>query len=252
MKIALIGYGNMGREIAEIVAESKAHSLVSVSYKTRSGGLDIAGIKKADVVIDFTSAEIVLDTIAKVLKIGTPMVVGTTGWYDNLAKVKQLVRKTKTGFIYGQNFSIGANMFFNIVGYASSLMQRYAGYDVFGVETHHTRKKDSPSGTARKLADVILKHFPRKTILQTEKLDRQIQANELHFASVRGGRNFGRHEIVFDSPADEIRIEHQAWGRRGFAEGAVLAAEFVQNKKGFYTVDDMFPLSPRLRRASRR
>lgn len=240
MKIALIGYGNMGQEIERVVQESGKHTIVSISYRGRNAGLDRKGIKGADVAIDFTSPEIVMKNIEAILTIGIPLVVGTTGWYSEFPKVKRLVSKHKGSFIYGQNFSIGANIFFKIIGLASALLSKYEGYDVFGVETHHVRKKDSPSGTARKLADVILQNFPRKTVLQTEKLDRQILSEELHFASVRGGRNFGRHEIVFDSDADEIRLTHQAWGRRGFAEGAVMAAEFIKNKKGFYDVSSLF------------
>lgn len=240
MKIALIGYGNMGREIEQVIKETGGHTIISISYKGRETGLDTKGIKGADVAIDFTSPEIVLKNIEALTGLDIPLVVGTTGWYNELPKVKLLVKKHKGSLIYGQNFSIGANIFFQITGFASSLVDRYEGYDVFGVETHHVRKKDSPSGTARKLADIILQNFPRKFVLQTEKLDRQIRNEELHFASVRGGRNFGRHEIVFDSNADEIRLSHQAWGRRGFAEGAIMAAEFIKNRKGFYDFSSLF------------
>lgn len=240
MKIALVGYGNMGKEIEKIVQETGNHAVVSISYKDRKAGLDKKGIAKADVAIDFTSPDIVLENTKELLRLGIPLVIGTTGWYKELSKVSELVKKHKGSLIYGQNFSIGANIFFKITGFASSLLNSYGGYDVFGIETHHTRKKDSPSGTARKLADVILQNFPKKSTLQTEKLDRQIRSDELHFASVRGGRNFGRHEIVFDSNADEIRLTHQAWGRRGFAEGAIMAAEFIKDKKGIYDFSLLF------------
>lgn len=240
MNIALLGYGNMGKEIEQVLHDQGNHHIISISYKNRTDGFDIKGLQKADVVIDFTSPQIVLQNIEYILKLGIPLVVGTTGWYDEMPRVKKLVKKQKASFIFGQNFSIGANVFFKITSYASSLLNQYKDYDVFGLETHHRGKKDSPSGTAVKLADSILQNFPRKTILLTEKLDRQILPNELHFASVRGGRNFGRHEIVFDSQADEIRLMHQAWGRRGFAQGAVLAAEFIKNKKGLYNFSEVF------------
>lgn len=240
MKIALLGYGNMGQEIEQIVRSSEDHQVTSISFKNRNDGLDKKGLKDADVAIDFTSPQIVLSNIEQVIKLGIPLVVGTTGWYEEIAQVKKLVTKQKGSLIYGQNFSIGANVFFKVVAYASSLLHQYSDYDVFGVETHHTGKKDSPSGTARKLADVVLQNFPRKTSLQTETLDRKITPQEFHFASVRGGRNFGRHEIVFDSQADEIRLMHQAWGRRGFAQGAVIAAEFIRDKKGLYNFSEIF------------
>ena len=240
MNIALLGYGNMGREIEQVVHDLGNHRITSISYKSRSDGLDRKGLQSADVAIDFTSPQIVLQNIEQVLRLEIPLVVGTTGWYEEMARVKKLVTKHKGSLIYGQNFSIGANVFFKVVAYASSLLHQYSEYDVFGVETHHVGKKDSPSGTARKLADVVLQNFPRKTALQTEKLDRKIKPEEFHFASVRGGRNFGRHEIVFDSPADEIRLMHQAWGRRGFAQGAVVAAEFIKDKKGLYDFSSLF------------
>ncbi len=240
MNIALLGYGNMGKEIEHVLAGSSAHKVISISYKQRKDGIDREGIMKADVVIDFTSPEIVLTNIKTVAMLRKPIVIGTTGWYSDLEKVKAIVKKQNIGLIYGGNFSIGANIFFKIVAYASSLLYETHAYDVFGIETHHIGKKDSPSGTARKLADVLLQNFPSKKELQTARLDRQIRKEELNFASVRGGRNFGRHEIIFDSPADEIRLTHQAWGRRGFAEGAVMAATFIKNKKGLYDFSDMF------------
>jgi 4-hydroxy-tetrahydrodipicolinate reductase len=240
MNIALLGYGNMGKEIDGLIAKSKEHRVVSISYKNRSDGIDSKGLMDADVAIDFTAPDIVMENMSTVISLVIPLVVGTTGWYDKMSEVKNLVSRNKGGLIYGQNFSIGANIFFALTAYAGSLVHRFEGYDVFGIETHHSGKKDSPSGTARKLAEVLLAHYPRKKILQTETLQRKITESELHFASVRGGRNFGRHEIVFDSPADEIRLIHQAWGRRGFAEGALLAAEFIQKKKGIYDFSDVF------------
>ncbi len=239
MKIALIGYGKVGKEIERIVAESKEHSIVSVS-NTKSKGLDKAGLRKADVAIDFTTPDVVLQNISEVLSMKIPMVIGTTGWYDQLPTVEKLVKETKTGCIYGPNFSIGVNIFFNIVEHAASLVKRFDGYDVFGIETHHTSKKDSPSGTARKLSDIILENYPRKKTLQTETLNRPIRSDELHLVSVRGGRSFGKHEITFDSQSDEIQLVHQSWGRRGFAEGALIAAKFIENKKGLYNFSDIF------------
>jgi 4-hydroxy-tetrahydrodipicolinate reductase len=120
------------------------------------------------------------------------------------------------------------------------LASKFGDYDVYGIETHHMGKKDSPSGTALKIAEQILENFPNKTKLQVEKLDRKIESSELHFASVRGGRNPGMHQVVFDSDADSITLIDQAHSRRGFAEGAVLAAEFIIDKKGIFTVDQLF------------
>lgn len=231
----------MGKEIEQLVSEDRKHQIVSTS-SLETSGLDLDGIKKADVVIDFTAADAVLENVSKVSALGKNMVIGTTGWYDSLREVENIVKKAKIGLIYGQNFSIGANVYFKIIAFASKLFAKFKGYDVYGLEVHHKGKKDSPSGTARRIAQAILENFPAKLVLQTEKLDRQIEEGELHFASVRGGRNFGYHEVVFDSAADEIKLSHSAHSRRGFAEGAILAAEFIEGKKGLYTFDELFKM----------
>src|SRR3990167_2561460 len=184
MKIALIGYGNMGKELESIIQENSSHEIISISYKTISEPLDITGIKKADVAIDFTSPEIILKNMEKVLGLGVNMVVGTTGWYDQLPRVEKLIKKTKTGLIYGQNFSVGANIFFHLVDFASKLIGKFEGYDVAGFEIHHSGKKDSPSGTAKKLSNIITENFPSKKTVETGRLDRQVKNEELHFASL--------------------------------------------------------------------
>lgn len=230
----------MGKEIKNLVEESGAHQVVSVSYAKPTDKLDKAGIKKADVVIDFTSPEIILDTMKEVVGMGKNMVVGTTGWYEKMDEVKKLVEVSKTGLIYGSNFSVGANIFFKVVSFASALFGKFGSYDVAGFEIHHTGKKDSPSGTAKKIASVVLENFPAKKRLETGRLDRQIEKDELHFASLRLGRNPGYHEVVFDSQADEVKLSHTAHGRRGFAEGAIVAAEFIKDKKGFYSFEEVF------------
>lgn len=190
-------------------------------------------------VIDFTSPKVVFDNIEKVSSLGKNMVVGTTGWYENLKKAEEIVKEREVGFIYSPNFSIGANIYLRIVAEAAKLLSRFKNYDVYGFEIHHTGKKDSPSGTALRLAKEILKNFQTKRVVQVERLNRQIKADELHFASVRGGRNPGHHQVVFDSNADEITISHSAHNREGFARGAILAAEFIKDKKGFYTFDEV-------------
>lgn len=225
MKIALIGYGKMGQEVDNLIREVGSHEVVSINYKSPGESLDKEGIAKADVAIDFTSPEAVLSTIGAVLPLGTKMVVGTTGWYGDIAKVEALVKKYKGGLIYGSNFSIGANIFFKIVKFASTLFAKFDKYDVGGFEIHHSAKKDSPSGTAKKLSEIIMKNFPKK---------------ELTFAALRMGRFFGYHEVIFDSFADEVKISHNAHSRRGFAEGAIMAAEFIKGKKGFYSFDEIF------------
>lgn len=240
MKIALIGYGNMGREIEDVVKSGGNHEISSISSESK--GWDENGIKTADVVIDFSSPEVVVENIKKVLGLGKNMVVGTSGWYEEISNIEALVKLTGTGLIFGQNFAVGTNIFFKLVEVASKLAAKYGDYDVYGYEIHHTGKKDSPSGTAFKTAQTILENFPSKTKLETGRIDRRIEKDELHFASIRGGRNPGMHKVVFDSEADSITISVQNHSRRGYAQGAIMSAEFINGKKGMYSFDAIFKI----------
>lgn len=238
MKIALVGYGNMGREIEQVIKAGGKHEISSISSESK--GWDEEGIKNADVVIDFSSPETAIENIRKISALGKNIVMGTSGWYDKISEVEQVIQVAGTGLIYGQNFAIGTNIFFKLVSEASRLMAKYGSYDVYGYEVHHSGKKDSPSGTAFKTAEVIMDNFPSKTKLETGRLDRRIEKDELHFASIRGGRNPGMHEVTFDSEADSITLSVQNYSRRGYAEGSVMAAEFIVDKKGVFAFDSLF------------
>jgi 4-hydroxy-tetrahydrodipicolinate reductase len=218
IKIALIGYGKMGQEIHALCRESEVFEVVSISFKNITDSLDLKGIAKADLAIDFTSKEIVIKNIEEVAKLGKNLVVGTTGWSNDLLTVKKIVAKYKIGLMYSPNFSIGMNIFFKMIDFSAKLFAKFPDYDVYGLEIHHKAKLDSPSGTALKIADKV---------------------KGLNFTSIRSGRNPGFHEVVFDSPADGITLSHQAYNRIGFAKGALLAAEFIKNKKGMYLFEDM-------------
>lgn len=240
IKIALLGFGNMGQEVNRLCETSDDFEVVSISCKSPAEGLDLAGIALSDVVIDFTAAEVVVKNVEEVTKLGKHMVIGATGWYEHADAVKELARVHGVGVVYGKNFSIGANIFFQITAYAARLFAHFPDYDVYGFEMHHSGKRDSPSGTALKIADEILKNFLSKKTVCTEKLDRKIDQSELHFASVRGGKNPGFHEVIFESVADTVTLSHQAHNRAGFAEGALVAAKFITNKKGWYSFEDIF------------
>jgi len=217
-KIALIGFGKMGQEIDGLCHRSKDFEVVSISFKNKRDVLDLEGIKKADVAIDFTSLDVVIKNIEEVAKLGVHLVVGTTGWSHDLDTVKRIVTKNKAGLIYSPNFSIGANIFFKIAEFSSKLFSKFKDYDVYGLEIHHKAKLDSPSGTALKIGSKI---------------------DGLNFTSIRAGRNPGFHEVTFDSNADNITLSHQAHNRSGFAKGALLAAEFIKNKKGVHSFEDI-------------
>jgi len=238
IKIALIGFGKMGQEIDALCKNSKDFEVVSTNYKNINDTLDLKSIAKADVAIDFTSKDVVLKNIEEIAKLGKNLVIGTTGWYDNLEKVKKIADKYQIGLIYSPNFSIGANIFSKMVEFSSKLFSKFSDYDVYGLEIHHKGKLDSPSGTALKIANKIIENFPSKKSVQSEKVNGQIKESELHLASIRSGRNPGFHEVVFDSFADGVTLSHQAYNRAGFAKGALVAAQFIKNKKGIYTFDD--------------
>lgn len=215
----------MGREVEALAKDSDSFEVVSVSYRKSlpaqagTDALDLEGIKAADVAIDFTSKDVLLKNVEAVAKLGVNMVVGTTGWQEDLEKVKKIVEKNNIGFIYSPNFSVGVNIFFKMMDFAAKMFEKFPEYEAYGQEVHHKAKLDSPSGTALKIASKV---------------------KGLNFSSVRAGRNPGFHEVVFDSAADSITLSHQAHSRVGFAKGALVAAEFIKNKKGVYLFEDLF------------
>lgn len=240
MNIALIGYGNMGKTLESLCDDDSEDNITSISFQKGVRQLDEKGIEASQVAIDFTAPHAVLPTIKKLLPLGIPLVIGTTGWFDQLPEVEELVKKHKGAIVYGGNFSIGANIFFQIINQASALFNSFPEYDVYGIEIHHTGKKDSPSGTARTLATIIQKNIARKKTIQMDRVVRMIRPDELHFASVRGGRTNGEHTITFDSTSDMITLSHTAHNRVGFAKGALMAAKFIQGKKGLFRFEDIF------------
>lgn len=241
MNIALIGYGKMGKEV-EALAKEKGVKIANIFTEENNiggGALTPEALKDVDVCIEFSTPAAVLDNIKAVATCGKNIVVGTTGWYDKLDEVKKLVAKENIGFLYATNFSLGVNLFMHIVSNASQLVDRYSDYDVAISETHHNKKADAPSGTALSLGATILKEFRRKTELLANSPEGQIQSNQLHVTSTRVGSVAGTHKVTFDSESDSIELIHTAKDRRGFALGALVAAEWLQGKKGFYTMRDV-------------
>ena len=242
MKILLVGYGYMGKEIEKILlsrghfVEGTVDPVSEAKYKEVTPSL----LEKADVVIDFSSPSAVEKNCDIYVKGKTPVVMGTTGWEKIREQIAKKVEAAGIGFIWGSNYSVGANVFINLVGKATSLINNFPEYDTLLHEFHHKRKKDSPSGTALMAAEEIIKKSNTKRNIVTEKLNRQIKPDELHVSSTRGGDIPGTHIIMFDSSADTIEITHRARNRSGFALGAVIAAEWIRNKKGFIKVEDFF------------
>ncbi len=235
MKIALIGYGKMGKEIEKIALERK-HEILFKFDVSNKDDFTINNLKKTDVAIEFTQPESAYKNYLKCFEANIPIVSGTTGWLDKLPNVKfQCEQKNKT-FFYASNFSLGVNMFFKLNTNLAKLMNNVEAYDASISETHHTEKKDAPSGTAISLAEDLIKNFNKKQIWVKEKA---VNDTELVIRSYRKDKVPGLHTIKYESDVDYIEITHSAKSRKGFALGAVLAAEFTQNNKGFLTMNDL-------------
>jgi 4-hydroxy-tetrahydrodipicolinate reductase len=241
MNLALIGYGKMGKEV-ECVAKEKGLKIAKIfteAENTGGLGIDNDSLKNVDICIDFSVPTAVLDNIEAVADCGKNIVVGTTGWYDKLDQVKKLVKEKKIGLLYSSNFSLGVNIFSQVVMDASHLFDKYSDYDVAISEAHHKGKSDSPSGTALSLGSVVLQQIRRKSELLTDTPHGQIKPHQLQVTSTRVGHVTGRHSVMFDSECDTIEFIHTAKNRRGFALGAVVAAEWLKGKKGFFTMRDV-------------
>jgi 4-hydroxy-tetrahydrodipicolinate reductase len=235
MKIALIGYGKMGRAI-ERIALGKGHEIVLKIDLDNGQELTKENLSKADVAIEFTGPSSAAANLFKCGEAGISVVCGSTGWLDDLDAVKKLFEKNGAAFIYASNFSIGVNIFFELNKKLASLMAAHPSYAVEMLEIHHTQKKDAPSGTAITLAEQVLQenHALKKWVNRPRQDD-----TELPVLSERIDPAPGTHIVKYRSPVDDIEITHTAHNREGFAGGAVLAAEFIQHKKGIFTMKDV-------------
>lgn len=213
MKIALIGYGAMGKLIVQL-AEQRGHDATPAPAHALVG---------VDVVIDFTAADAVRSNVEACVAANVPLVEGTTGWDDQRDEIEGIVRDGDGAMVYGANFSIGVNLFYRITDFAAGLFSKFPDYEVFIEEQHHSRKKDAPSGTALRLRDIVSSHTD----------------NEFSISSTRAGEIPGTHRVGFDGPSDQILLEHLARSRHGFALGAILAAEWIVGRKGFYDFADV-------------
>jgi 4-hydroxy-tetrahydrodipicolinate reductase len=223
MNLLLLGHGKTGSIVAEI-ARDHGHNLdvLDEPDNTSAAGLTSERLRDIDVVIDFTTPHAVLPNIHACIRERKNMVVGTTGWYEHIPEIKKLVEQANTGFVWAANFSVGVNLFFQIANTAAAAM-RY-GYSGHILERHHIHKKDAPSGTAVAIRNVI----------------EQVSDAKLEITSERQGEVFGLHQVTLESDADTITLIHDAKSRRGFAQGAILASEWINGSKGFYDFKDIF------------
>ena len=235
MNIALIGYGKMGHAIEEI-AVGRGHTIVSIIDVDNQGDFDSPQFLSADAAIEFSQPQSAFANYRKCFERNIPVVAGTTGWLTNWDEVKNLCIEGNHTFFYASNYSIGVNIFFAVNKYLAKIMNNFPTYNVRMEEVHHIHKLDSPSGTGITLAEQIIENITRKKQWK-EGLEGEVE--DLMIESIREGEVPGIHEIIYESEVDTINIRHSAKSRKGFALGAVLAAEFIKGKKGFLSMNDM-------------
>ena len=229
MKIALLGYGKMGKVIEKIALE-RGHQIV-----LRKGSSDsFDGLLDADVAIDFSVPNSAVNHISECLNHNIPVISGTTGWLENYNEMVNLCQEKNGSFIYGSNFSLGVNIFFELNDYLAKMMKNLSDYKVSMEEIHHTQKLDAPSGTAISLAEGIIKNTD-----YTNWTLENPSANQIHIDAKRIENIPGTHSVFYDSKVDQIEIKHTAHSREGFALGSVIAAEWLIGKKGVFTMKDV-------------
>lgn len=235
MKIALIGYGKMGKAI-EQVALKRGHEIILRIGRGNQHEFTKENLVLADVAIEFTTPESALDNVMKCMEAGLPVICGSTGWNEHVYLAKEKCVTTNTAFLQASNFSVGVNIFFEINKRLASIMNDWPEYEVRVEETHHTEKKDAPSGTAITIAEQILENLKRK---ERWELDQSSSDSTVSIIAHREEHVPGTHTVTYSSPIDEIEIIHTAHSREGFALGAVLAAEFIQHRKGIFSMSDV-------------
>lgn len=238
MNIAIIGYGKMGKTIEQIAID-RGHNIVLKISSSNTHELTANNLKKADVAIEMTQPDAAKNNILLCLQAGVPVTSGTTGWNNDLYLAEQAAKDNDSAFLYASNYSVGVNIFFEVNKLLAKLMNAQPNYEVSMTEIHHLQKKDSPSGTAITLADQIMDAVDRKNKWSEEEKGEGI----LHINALREEGVFGTHSINYHSEIDDIDITHTANNRNGFALGAVLAAEYIADKKGIFSMKDVLGIN---------
>jgi 4-hydroxy-tetrahydrodipicolinate reductase len=242
MKIAMIGYGKMGRTIERLAAE-QGHEMVLKINADNLQEFTIENLKQADVAIEFSNPDAAFDNIMKCLEAGLPVVSGTTAWLSRFQEVTDWCNNNNGAFFYASNFSIGVNIFFELNKHLAKIMDDHEDYNVDMKEIHHTQKLDAPSGTAVTLAEGILEKVDRFQSYQLQEGARPLADNCIPITAKRIGNTPGTHVIQYHSVIDELEIKHTAKGREGFASGAIMAAKWLIGKTGVFGMNDLLKLS---------
>ncbi|MDA3778984.1 MAG: 4-hydroxy-tetrahydrodipicolinate reductase [Bacteroidales bacterium] len=235
MNIAIIGYGKMGKEIEKIALE-RNHNIVFKLDISNKNEFTKENLNKADVAIEFSTPETAYYNIVKCMNVNLPVISGTTGWLEKIDEIKSKCNTENKAFFYASNYSVGVNIFFKLNEFLARIMNNQQQYNVDVEEIHHTQKLDAPSGTAITIAEGLLQELERKNQWSKEMENTK---NSIAVKSIRKGDVAGVHKVKYESQFDEIEISHNAKSRKGFALGAVLAAEYIKDKTGFHTMNDM-------------
>ena len=238
MKLALLGYGKMGQEI-EKLAISRGHSIDLIIDINNQNELTSENLKKLDVVIDFSTPSSAVANILTCFEAGIPIVCGTTGWNKDLGRISEICKDKNQALFHSSNFSIGVNILFAVNEYLAGIMNSFPQYNVRMEETHHTQKLDAPSGTAITIAEQIISRLDRK---KAWSLDQNGLSDDIAVKAIREGDINGIHDVIYESDVDYISLKHFAKSRKGFALGAVIAAEYIYGKKGIYTMRNVLGL----------
>lgn len=231
----------MGKAVENVAAQQgiTVGKIISSDKNTEGDGIRQLKKNEVDVLLDFSVPAAVISNIYAAAESGIQLVVGTTGWYDQLEKARSVVEKYKIGMFYASNFSIGMNIMYELVQRTVRFVNGFPEYDIYIQEIHHNQKEDSPSGSAYKLADIIVKESARKKRIETERVDGKIDNETLHVSSTRAGSTVASHLVGFDSDFDSIEIKHTAKNRTGYVQGALRAAFWIKGKTGVYTMEDL-------------
>ena len=236
MKIGFVGLGEFGRAVQKIAHDRGHETAAEIS---RGQKISAENLKNCEIIFEATNPQNVISNVEKFCELKKNFVIATTGWYEKMDEIKKKVERAKVAAMWSGNFSVGVNLFFEIVKKAAQLFDAAPEFDIWAHEIHHKKKVDSPSGTAKILEKILLENLSRKKKIVEEKLDRKIADDEIHFSSTRGGFANFSHTICFDSAADFVKIEHAARNRDGYSLGAVRAMEWLNlQKPGFYKMED--------------
>ncbi|MGB2869860.1 MAG: 4-hydroxy-tetrahydrodipicolinate reductase [Bacteroidota bacterium] len=242
MKLAIIGFGKMGKALASAVTERGAQVCAiidPVADEATAREISREALVECDVALDFSRPDAVLSNIRALSSIGKDIVVGTTGWYDKLEEAREVVKRAGNGMIWSGNFSLGVQIFFQLLEHSAGVIDRFTEYDAGVQEIHHSQKMDSPSGTAGMIGEILLRKISRKKSIVKGNSPATIKPEQLQIVSQRIGSVPGTHTVMFDGPDDSIELKHTARGRQGFASGALAAAEWVRGRKGFFDIHDL-------------